>query len=146
MGKDVGARLKLKQLTDLFAQTKGEGLCDDLRRIVPQSCPQLPEPEDVSALEVGHLYVLLDENPKATDEEALKCIMEVKDVCRTADTQDIRDIGLDEDSPVSFDVFIRLLEMISFAMCIDQTHIIEQLSFSQVGRFAMTEAMAELVM
>merc|ERR1719456_344520 len=77
--------LEVKEFIDLFSEVKEAGLGPTLWRLVPQEVDEAGYPglvEDISPLEVGHLFALLQEKPECTVEEADELISSVKDVCR----------------------------------------------------------------
>jgi len=147
----VGGVLRLDDLVAIFAECKLSGLGPRLVKQVPQQCVVEADhdPEDVSPLEVCHLYALLEEQPAATPQDALACVLAAKDVCRGRDcTQKdsrraaIKETGLTIDQAVTYQRFCRLLELISSTMRIDQEHILAIFAWARTCRFEMTERMA----
>mmetsp|Transcript_48938 Transcript_48938/g.79416 ORF Transcript_48938/g.79416 Transcript_48938/m.79416 type:complete len:452 (-) Transcript_48938:81-1436(-) len=142
--------LKLQDLVQLFAECKCAGLGPRLAQLVPQDCGKWGrEPEDVSALELGHLYALIKENPAATVKDALVQIDNVKEVCRPEvqglEGIEVSSLGLDHDDAVGFGDFKKMVEFLSAAMLLDQDTILAAMASQATGRFEMTEAMATAV-
>jgi len=146
-GKVIG-RLDLNDLAHLYLQCREQGIGPPLPRLVPQRGENLPAElaEDVSPLEIGHLYALIEENPQCSVEDARVQVANVKDICRSKDTIDFESIGLDPTSSIRKPLFQRLLELISATTCVDEDQILAQFAWVQTGRFDMTDAMAEEIM
>jgi len=144
-GRVVGT-LKLEDLVQVFAHCKGAGMDPRLPALVPQNCESHGDPEDVSALELGHLFAMLQENRSATEEEARTQIANVKDVCRGMDQKDLQAVGLDGNAVVGFGIFKQLLPMLSATMCIDKDHLLSAFAWSRTNCFEMPEEMAIQVM
>eukprot|EP00928_Gymnodinium_smaydae_P072533 TRINITY_DN55881_c0_g1_i1.p1 TRINITY_DN55881_c0_g1~~TRINITY_DN55881_c0_g1_i1.p1 ORF type:complete len:442 (+),score=106.03 TRINITY_DN55881_c0_g1_i1:66-1391(+) len=145
-GKALG-KLTLQELATMFKECREQGIGPTLPLLVPQSeWKDAALSEDVSPLEIGHLYALLDEHPDATAEDAREQVNNVKDICRSMETYNVKDIGLDPETAIKKTLFRRLLELLSAATCIDQDQLLAQFAWVQTGRFDLTDVMAEQVM
>mmetsp|Transcript_49994 Transcript_49994/g.89754 ORF Transcript_49994/g.89754 Transcript_49994/m.89754 type:complete len:428 (-) Transcript_49994:141-1424(-) len=144
-GRD-GGTLKLEDLIQVFAHCKGTGMDPRLPELVLQQVESHGEPEDVSALELGHLFAMLQENRSATEEDARTQISNVKDVCRGMDQKDLKAVGLDGSAVVGYGIFKQLLPMLSATMCIDKYHLLAAFSWSKTNVFELPEEMAIQVM
>jgi len=149
-GGVVGARLGLGELADLFAKCKRGGLNPDLPRLVPQSLEKVArDAEDVSAFELGHLFWMLSEDPDASEEQAVEKVQEVRDACYELEwekEQSLEQIGLDPTASVGYNIYLKLLKMLSATTLVDEDHLLSQFYWARTDRFELTETMACEVM
>jgi len=159
-GGQVGARLHLGDLCDMFAKCKRAGFGPDLPRLVPQDVKQdsenLRDSEDLSPFEVVHLFAMLhDDMPlqKGTDQErleaALKVIEENRDACREMEwsrRDDVEKLGLDPEASVGWGLFQDLTGVIQGLMLVDKDHLLSNLLWSFCDSFELTNAIATRVM
>jgi len=157
---EVGARLHLGDLCDIFAKCKRAGFGPDLPRLVPQDVKQdsenLRDSEDLSPFELVHLFIMLHDNmplQKGTDQErleaALKVIEENRDDCREREwsrRDDVEKLGFDPDASVGWGLFQDLTGVIEGLMLVDKDHLLSNLLWSFCDSFELTSAIATRVM
>lgn len=144
-GKITGL-LRLQVLVENFARCKEAQMGPLLARLIPQECGDDYLAEDVSPMELGHLYALVKEKPEATAEDAAAVIQSVKDVCRRMETVNVEALGLDEEDPVGFSEFQRLIGFLQGTMKIDRSLILATMAWAKTDRFELTECMAITLM
>jgi len=144
-GKITGL-LRLQALVNNFARCKKGKMGPLLARLIPQEVGENDLAEDVSPMELGHLYALVREKPEATAEDAAMVIASVKDVCRSMEKHNVEDLGLQQEDPVGFGDFQRLVGFLSATMKIDQSQILATMAWAKTDRFELTECMAIAVM
>jgi len=107
---------------------------------------EVHDPEDVSPLELAHLFTMLQENPSATAADAVLQCQNVKDVCRTMETRDIKSVGLAHEDTIGYGQFKRLLELLSATMVLEEQQILAHFAWVEIGKFDLTERMGLLIM
>jgi len=113
---------------------------------VPQDCEGNPrEAEDVSGMELAHLFLLAKTDRSADGEDAKAKIADEKSFCRGSPL-DLGSLSLDPEEVVGFGIFKQLLSMLTATMLIDRSHLLTTLAWGKTNRFEMTEAMGSQVM
>jgi Ca2+-binding EF-hand superfamily protein len=149
----TSGKLKLDDMIETFVESKLDGLGPKLANLITQQVEGDGVPEDISGVEVLHLYSLVLMKPEATAEEARQCISDVKDECRAIDIRKrpdrqrvIKEKKLALDAPIGFKMFCKLLELLGCMMRIDEPHMLAVFAWTRTNRFEMTETMAVAIM
>eukprot|EP00441_Pelagodinium_beii_P019501 CAMPEP_0197682144 /NCGR_PEP_ID=MMETSP1338-20131121/96034_1 /TAXON_ID=43686 ORGANISM="Pelagodinium beii, Strain RCC1491" /NCGR_SAMPLE_ID=MMETSP1338 /ASSEMBLY_ACC=CAM_ASM_000754 /LENGTH=439 /DNA_ID=CAMNT_0043263573 /DNA_START=31 /DNA_END=1347 /DNA_ORIENTATION=+ len=143
----VMTRVRIGDLCEAFAFCKAGGLGPRVAKLIPQKCGNADKAEDLSPLEMAHLWALVNTNREATEEEARLKVYDEKALCRNAESQtDLEAINIDPDAVVGFGVFIQLLTMLTATMCIERGYIMSAFAWSKCDCFEMPESMAIAVM
>eukprot|EP00930_Biecheleria_cincta_P067704 TRINITY_DN5449_c0_g1_i1.p1 TRINITY_DN5449_c0_g1~~TRINITY_DN5449_c0_g1_i1.p1 ORF type:complete len:467 (+),score=107.22 TRINITY_DN5449_c0_g1_i1:151-1551(+) len=142
----VSGVLRLDDLLDRFRACKNIGLGPKLPQLVPQESDSSREPEDISPLELGHLFQLIQENPQVSPEEARSTISHIKSSLCQLDEQDLEAAGLNARAVVNLRSFKQLLDLLSSIMGIDRSHLRAYFTWAQTNCFDMPDGMTTAVL
>jgi hypothetical protein len=167
---------EVKEFMDLFHSSKEAGMDARLRQLAPQvstisnskqqqqqetmaksltdvlqadSATTTEDAEDISPMEIAHLYELLKEKPDATIQEAAEVVASIKDICRSVvytPRMDLSTVGMDGTQGLPYNEFKKLLDILAALMRIDKGQILACMAWAHHERFEMTEGMAEALM
>merc|ERR1712232_708058 len=138
----------LQVLVDRFAESRNEGLTSELSELSGREHWEAPShaSEDVSPLELAHLFTMLQENPSASEADALQQVISIKDVCRSKTNTDITAMGLKSDDPIGYGQFKRLLELLSATMVLEEQQILAHFAWVEIGKFDLTDHLGMVIM